>query len=246
MPAPRGGHDADRDPFSVSWDARRPVGRRPGLGACRWCGRGASVPWAACRRRCGRARQGRTWPAAGSETPPASCCPCRPLGRRARSGPCGGAPAPSRPAGRRSGGEGAAALARIAFTTSTWAEPRGRSALPLRPPFPPSRVPGLPRPVRAAGRRAHSGRGIKPGAGQRRAGWRPGGFPVRLDRGGRGRRPDRETSPASWGVLASRGASCAVRACAMVHRPRPGPQEGAQAAREPLPLRASPARRRAG
>ena len=42
-----------------------------------------------------------------------------------------------------------------------------------------------------------------------------------------------------WGV--ERGPGRAV-----VHRPRPGPQEGAQAAREPLPLRASPSRRRRG
>ena len=33
--------------------------------------------------------------------------------------------------GRRAGGEGAAALARIAFTSATWAEPRERTALPF-------------------------------------------------------------------------------------------------------------------
>ena len=59
--------------------------------------------------------------------------------------------------------------------------------------------------------------------------------------GGRtGRRLRLRAAPGvPWG--AERGPGRAV-----LHRPRPGPQEGAQAAREPLPLRASPSRRGCG
>ena len=134
----------------------------------RWLHRISGNPASACRsvteasrRLRGRPRQGRTRPAAGPEASPASWGAWRSAGRRTRSGPCGGAPAPSRPAGRRAGGDGAAALARIDFTPAMWTEPRERSALPfVRPP--PELSPGLPRPVRAVGRRVHSRRATCP------------------------------------------------------------------------------------
>ena len=60
---------------------------------------------------------------------------------------------------------------------------------PLRPSLPPESSPGLLRPARAVGRRAHSGRANVPGAGQCRPGWRSRALrPGRAPSGQRGSR----------------------------------------------------------
>ena len=99
-----GGHDADRKPFPFSWDARRPVGRRSGSGLADGAAGVLPSRRAACRRRRVRARQGRTTPAAGPESFPASCCARRPVGRRSgfeRAGGAAGAGPSRRAACRR-------------------------------------------------------------------------------------------------------------------------------------------------